>query len=128
MRPRLRSKILVVVYGLTICCVPFLVMVPLGTASIVVAVLLFVAFLLSDSRTRAATITTAVGTSLGASFGFAFLSPAILSSVYLYDHGFGESVRCDAIGSFTGALVGFVLASIINFRRPKRDNTKTESS
>ncbi len=126
MQPRLRSRILVVVYGLTICCAPFVVVEPLRIASIVVAVLLIVAFLVSDSRTRAAAITTAVGASLGALFGFSFLSPAILSAVYLYDHGHGESVRCDAIGSITGTLVGIVLAAIINSRRPKHDDTKAQ--
>jgi hypothetical protein len=46
---------------------------------------------------------------IGAGIGFLFLSPFLLEFQYGYDHGFGETAKCNLVSAIVGASGGFVL-------------------
>lgn len=55
---------------------------------------------------------------IGAFFGFACIGQLLVSSIYGYDHGFGEGERCAAAGALIGAFAGLGLHLQFGRSRP----------
>ena len=77
--------------------------------------------LLTRKENVASVCLTALGGVLGAVLGFVFLTPFILGSFFLYDHGYGETARSAFAGSTIGAIAGSVCgAAYVRWRNNGR--------
>lgn len=58
----------------------------------------------------------------GAFIGIICLAPFLLSTLYQYDHGFGETAKSNIVGMTIGASIGGSLAILTGkSRRPSTD-------
>lgn len=72
-------------------------------------------------QTKSHPVRLAVLMLLGAIFGLLFIAMLLMAKIHGYDHGYGETPRCDLVGALVGAVSGLLveLALRIRFRRPR---------
>lgn len=113
MRFRIRSALAII----AVYCVLSAVMRPLGmpgiVASIVSGTAISSVIILARRKDLIAILGVTIGALMGAVLGFCCLSPMILSQVYQYDHGFGETAKSNMMGVVVGTLVGSFVALLI---------------
>ena len=123
MRFGIRSAIgIIAIYG-----VLFAAMRPLGTPGIVAAIVSATAIsgviIFARRKKLVALLRVAGSTLMGAVLGLGCLSPMILSKLYGYDHGSGETANSNVMGSIIGAIVGAFVASLITHSQPPRHDS-----